>query len=184
MDVIVCVWSRLVQSLDFNSPGFVSFINYCLALAQRGGLFIVITPLELIMSSHALSCFLSDPSHISCRCPWRVWDLIIKSKFFLGWVISRDRITNDLCYTIDGGLLLAVYCQETLGRSLSIIFNEFLFKYLKAKCLSSPLATKRLEIAALCMVCAVLSVFVRVVLLPVLINLCHFNAARPHLMLF
>ena len=29
------------------------------------------------------------------------------------------------------------------------------FMSLKAKCLSSPLATKRLEIAALCMVCAV-----------------------------
>ena len=184
MDVIVCVWSKLVQSLDFNTLGSVSFTNYCLALAQRGGLFTVVTPLELKMSSHALSCFLSDPSHINYRCPWRVWDLIIKSKFFLGWVISRDRITNDLCYTIDGGLLLVVYCQETLGRSLSIISNEFLFKYLKWKCLSSQLTTKWLEIAALCMVCAVFSVFVRVVLLPVLINLCHLNTARPHFMLF
>ena len=109
---------------------------------------------------------------------------LIKSKFFLGWVISSDWITDYLCYTIDGGLLLAVYCQETLGRSLSIIFNEFLFKYLKAKCLSSQLMTRRLEITALCMFCAVLSVFVRVVLLPVLINLCHFNTARPHFMLF
>ena len=184
MDVIVCVWSKLVQSLDFNSLGSVSFTNYCLALAQRGRLFTVVTPLELKMSSHALSCFLSDPSHINCRCPWRVWDLIIKSKFFLGWVISRDRITNDLCYTIDGGLLLVVYCQEALGRSQSIISNVILFKYLKWKCLSSHLTTKWLEITALCMVCAVLSVFVRVVLLPVLINLCHLNTARPHFMLF
>ena len=65
-----------------------------------------------------------------------------------------------------------------MGKSPSIIFNEFLFKSLKAKCLSYQLTTKRLEIAALCMVCTVLSVFVRVVLLPVFINLCHFNTAR------
>ena len=182
MDVIV--WSKLVQSLEFNSLGTVFFTYYYLALAQRGGLFTVVIPLEIKMSSHALSCFLSDPSHINYRCPWRVRDLIIKSKLFLGGVISRDWITNDLCHTIDGGLLLVVYCQETLGRSQSIIFNEFLFKYLKAKCLSSQLTTKRLEIAALCMVCAVLSVFVRVVLLPVLTNRCHLNTARPHFILF
>ena len=66
-----------------------------------------------------------------------------------------------------------------MGKSPSIIFHEFIFKFLKEKCLLSQLTTKRLEIAALCMVCAALSVFVRVVLLPVLINLCHFNTARP-----
>ena len=64
--------------------------------------------------------------------------------------------------TIDGGLFLVVYCQETLGKSSSIIFNAFLFnKSLKAKCLSSQLTAKRLEIPALCMVCAVLCVFVK-----------------------
>ena len=77
--------------------------------------------------------------------------------------------------TIDGGLLLVVYCQESLRVSHHLLF----FKSLKAKCLSSRLTTKRLEIAALCMVCTVLFVSVRVVLLPVLINLCHFNTARP-----
>ena len=86
--------------------------------------------------------------------------------------------------TIDGGLLLVVYRQQNLGRSPSIILRidrsmDFFLKSLKAKCLSFQLTIKLLEIAALCMVCAVLSVFVRVVLLPVLINLCHFNTARP-----
>ena len=71
-----------------------------------------------------------------------------------------------------------------MGKSPSIIFHEFNFKFLKEKCLLSQLTTKRLEIAALCMVCAALSVFVRVVLLPVLINLCHFNTARPQLCAF
>ena len=82
--------------------------------------------------------------------------------------------------TIDGGLLLVVYCQESLRVSHHLLF----FKSLKAKCLSSRLTTKRLEIAALCMVCTVLFVSVRVVLLPVLINLCHFNTARPQLCAF
>ena len=45
--------------------------------------------------------------------------------------------------TIDGGLFLVVYCQETLGKSSSIIFNAFLFnKSLKAKCLSSQLTAR------------------------------------------
>ena len=36
VDVIVCVWSKLVQSLDFNSLGPASFTNYCyLASAER-----------------------------------------------------------------------------------------------------------------------------------------------------
>ena len=86
--------------------------------------------------------------------------------------------------TIDGGLFLVVYCQETLGKSSCIIFNEFLFnKSLKAKCLSSQLTAKRLEIPALCMVCTVLCVFVKKVYLHVLIPV-SFNTARPHRMLF
>ena len=40
VDVIVCVWSKLVQSLDFNSLGSVSFTNYChLASAERRTLY-------------------------------------------------------------------------------------------------------------------------------------------------
>ena len=36
VDVIVCVWSKLVQSLDLNSLGPASFTNYCyLASAER-----------------------------------------------------------------------------------------------------------------------------------------------------
>ena len=58
MDVIVCVWSKLVQSLEFNSLGTVFFTYYYLALAQRGGIFTVVIPLEIKMSSHALSCVL------------------------------------------------------------------------------------------------------------------------------
>ena len=81
--------------------------------------------LELKMSSRALSCVLSDLSHVNYRCPWRVWYLIIKSKFFLGWVISRSRLNYEWSLLIS--LLLVVYRQEGLGRSLSVIFNEFLF---------------------------------------------------------
>ena len=93
-------------------------------------------------------------------------------------IISR---MNGLCYD---RLFLVVYCQETLGKSSCIIFNEFLFnKSLKAKCLSSQLTAKRLEIPALCMVCAVLSIFVKNVFLHVLIPV-SFNTARPHRMLF
>ena len=85
--------------------------------------------------------------------------------------------------TIDGGLFLVVYCQETLGKSSSIIFNAFLFnKSLKAKCLSSQLTAKRLEIPALCMVCAVLSVFVKKVFVHVLIPV-SFNTATSHAIL-
>ena len=86
---------------------------------------------------------------------------------------------NDLCYVRRWTVVGCLLSRECAGESPSIIFNEFLFKSLKAKYLSSQLTTKRLEIAALCMVCAVLSVFVRVVLLPVLINLYYFNTARP-----
>ena len=40
MDVIVCVWSKLVQSLEFNSLGPVSFTNYChLVSAERRTLY-------------------------------------------------------------------------------------------------------------------------------------------------
>ena len=40
VDVIVCVWSKLVQSLEFNSLGPVSFTNYChLASAERRTLY-------------------------------------------------------------------------------------------------------------------------------------------------
>ena len=85
--------------------------------------------------------------------------------------------------TIDGGLFLVVYCQETLGKSSSIIFNAFLFnKSLKAKCLSSQLTAKGLEIPALCMVCAVLSVFVKKVFVHVLIPV-SFNTATSHAIL-
>ena len=65
----------------------------------------------------------------------------LKIKLFLGGMVFA---------TIDGGLFLVVYCQETLGKSSCIIFNEFLFnKSLKAKCLSSQLTAKRLEIPML-----------------------------------
>ena len=97
-----------------------------------------------------------------------------KSRLNYEWSLLRS--------TVDCWLSI-VNIRILVGHHLLFSMN-FFFKSLQAKCLSSPLATKRLEIAALCMVCAVLSVFVRVILLPVLINLCHFNTARPHVMLF
>ena len=138
--------SKLMQSLEFSSLGPVSFTYYYhLASAERR------TVYSCQMSSHVLSCFLSDLSHINYTCPWRVWDLVnhkikmlsrMSYKSGLNYEWSLLRSTVDCCWLS--------MSRESASKSLSIIFNEFVFKSLKAKCLSSQLTTKRLEIAALC----------------------------------